>query len=322
MDGVASRHFPRLVAAVVCVSTALTLSLALPAAADDPLGDVVEEAESAIDDPVADATGSVSDSVDAVSEVVSDPTTAGDAVDDVTNTTDGAGDAVDEVVTNTTDGAGDAVDEVVADTTGGAGDAVDEVVADTTGGASETVADVGDALNDANGSVNGVTGQAGGSTPIASDGSTGPALGSTGGSSGSSDGATLRGGPDGDRQRVGGTDRKDRARTDAPGARDWVWEPADRLESTWANIPVGARVEHAAVGDEKDPCLDDPALACLGILFGMGRYAQYFSSVLGVVATTGIGVVALIAVALALGTSGSAALVAAHGRSAATAGRG
>jgi hypothetical protein len=307
MDGVASRHFPRLVAAVVCVSTALTLSLALPAAADDPLGDVVEEAESAIDDPVADATGSVSDSVDAVSEVVSDPTTAGDAVDDVTNTTDGAGDAVDEVVTNTTDGAGDAVDEVVAD---------------TTGGASETVADVGDALNDANGSVNGVTGQAGGSTPIASDGSTGPALGSTGGSSGSSDGATLRGGPDGDRQRVGGTDRKDRARTDAPGARDWVWEPADRLESTWANIPVGARVEHAAVGDEKDPCLDDPALACLGILFGMGRYAQYFSSVLGVVATTGIGVVALIAVALALGTSGSAALVAAHGRSAATAGRG
>ena len=271
----------KFVAAVVGASTAFTLFLAGPAAADDPLGDVVDQTVGgvvdqtgdAIDSTVSDTTQVVGETVDGASDVVSDPTTADSAVGDV--------------------------------------------VADSTAGVGDTVTAVGDAVGDARASTNEAVGAASqvGDASIETDNS--GSTYSTGGGSGDSAAGSL----DGDQQRDGENGRKDRSRAYEIGDQEWVWKPADRLESTWENVPIGLRVEQVAVSDESDPCHDDPALVCLGILYEMGQYAKIVTSVLGVLATTGIGVVGLMAMALALGTSGSAALVASRRRSAAAAGR-
>lgn len=271
----------KFVAAVVGASTAFTLFLAGPAAADDPLGGVVDQTEDAIDSTVSDTTQVVGGTVDGASDVASDPTT------------------------------------VASDTTT-AGQAIGDVVADSTAGVRDTATGVGGAVGDASASTNAAVGGASrvGDASIETDSSAGSAYSSGGGSVDST-----AGGLDGERQRDGENGRKDRSR-DEIGDQEWVWKPADRLESTWENVPVGMRVEQVAVSDERDPCYDDPALVCLGILYEMGRYAKIVTSVLGVLATTGIGVVGLMAMALALGTSGSAALVVARRRSVAAAGRG
>lgn len=271
----------KFVAAVVGASTAFTLFLAGPAAADDPLGGVVDQTEDAIDSTVSDTTQVVGETVDGASDVASDPTT------------------------------------VASDPTT-AGQAVGDVVADSTAGVGDTATAVGGAVGDASATTNAAVGGASrvSDASIETDSSAGSAYSSGGGSVDST-----AGGLDGERQRDGENGRKDRSR-DEIGDQEWVWKPADRLESTWENVPVGMRVEQVAVSDESDPCYDDPALVCLGILYEMGRYAKIVTSVLGVLATTGIGVVGLMAMALVLGTSGSAALVVARRRSVAAAGRG
>lgn len=271
----------KFVAAVVGASTAFTLFLAGPAAADDPLGGVVDQTEDAIDSTVSDTTQVVGETVDGASEVASDPTT------------------------------------VASDPTT-AGQAVGDVVADSTAGVGDTATAVGGAVGDASATTNAAVGGASrvSDASIETDSSAGSAYSSGGGSVDST-----AGGLDGERQRDGENGRKDRSR-DEIGDQEWVWKPADRLESTWENVPVGMRVEQVAVSDESDPCYDDPALVCLGILYEMGRYAKIVTSVLGVLATTGIGVVGLMAMALVLGTSGSVALVAARRRPPATATRG
>jgi hypothetical protein len=273
----------KFVAAVVGASTAFTLFLAGPAAADDPLGGVVDQTEDAIDSTVSDTTQVVGETVDGASDVASDPTT------------------------------------VASDPTT-AGQAVEDVVADSTAGVRDTATAVGGTVGDASASTNAAVGGASrvGDASIETDSSAGSAY-STGSGGGSVD--STAGGLDGEQQRDGENGRKDRSR-DEIGDQQWVWKPADRLESTWENVPVGMRVEQVAVSDENDPCYDDPALVCLGILYEMGRYAKIVTSVLGVLATTGIGVVGLMAMALVLGTSGSAALVVARRRSVAAAGRG
>jgi hypothetical protein len=263
----------KFVAAVVGASTAFTLFLAGPAAADDPLGGVVDQTEDAIDSTVSDTTQVVGETVVGASDIASDPATADNAVGDV--------------------------------------------VADSTAGVGDTVTAVGDAVGDANASTNEAVGASQvGDASIETDGSASSAYST--GSSGDSTAGSL----DGDRPRDGVKGRQDRSRADEIGDQEWMWEPADRLKSTWENVPVGMRVEQVAVGDESDPCHDDPALVCLGILYEMGRYAKIVTSVLGALATTGIGVVGLTAIVLALGTSGSAALVASRRRSAAAAARG
>lgn len=278
----------KFVAAVVGASTAFTLFLAGPAAADDPLGGVVDQTEDAIDSTVSDTTQVVGETVDGASEVASDPTTV--ASDPTT---------------------------VGSDPTT-AGQAVGDVVADSTAGVGDTATAVGGAVGDASATTNAAVGGASrvSDASIETDSSAGSAYSSGGGSVDST-----AGGLDGERQRDGENGRKDRSR-DEIGDQEWVWKPADRLESTWENVPVGMRVEQVAVSDESDPCYDDPALVCLGILYEMGRYAKIVTSVLGVLATTGIGVVGLMAMALVLGTSGSVALVAARRRPPATATRG
>ncbi|HYZ14670.1 MAG TPA: hypothetical protein VFA08_13845 [Actinomycetota bacterium] len=272
----------KFVAAVVGASTAFTLYLAGPAAADDPLGGVADQTGDAIDSTVSDTTQVVSETVDGASDVASDATT------------------------------------VASEPTTTAGQAVGDVVADTTAGVRDTVTAAGGAVGDASASTNTAVSGASrvGDASIATDGSTDSAYSSGGGS-----GDTTAGGLDGDRQRDE-KGRNDRSRANQIGDQEWVWRPADRLKSTWENVPVGMRAEQVAVGDESDPCRDDPGLVCLGILYEMGRYAKIVTSVLGVLATTGIGVIGLVTMAVALGMSGSAALVAACRRSPAAATRG
>jgi hypothetical protein len=275
----------KLFAAVVGASTAFTLFLAGPAAADDPLGGVVDQTEDAIDSTVSDTTQVVGETVDTT-----------------------------QVVGETVDGASDVASEPTT-----ADDAVGDVVADSTAGVRDTVTAVGDAVGEVNASTNEAVGGASqvGDASIETDSSAGSAY-STGGGTGDSTAGSL----DGDRARDGENGSKDRSRADEIGDQEWIWDPADRLESTWESVPVWMRVEQVAVSDESDPCNDDPALVCLGILYEMGRYAKIVTSVLGALATTGIGFVGLMAMALALGTSGSAALVASRRRSAAAAARG
>ncbi len=64
----------KFVAAVVGASTAFTLFLAGPAAADDPVGGVVDQTEDAIDSTVSDTTQVVGETVDGTTDVASDPT--------------------------------------------------------------------------------------------------------------------------------------------------------------------------------------------------------------------------------------------------------
>jgi hypothetical protein len=206
------------------------------------------------------------------------------------------------------------IDETVDDATDAAGDAVETVtgVAGSAAGLNEVAATAGDAVDDATGSASGDEGGATGQT----NGDLGATDGSAGSGSGPSGGGDRRdGGHD------GSTAVNDRTREDAFGIREWVWEPADRLGSTWANVPLRARAGQVVAADEKDPCRNDPWLVCLGVLYGIGPYAEFFSSVLGVMATTGMGVLGLMMLALALGTSGSAALIVARKRAVAATGR-
>jgi hypothetical protein len=54
---------------------------------------------------------------------------------------------------------------------------------------------------------------------------------------------------------------------------------------------------------------------CLDLLFGQGEFVKLGANVLGILATTGIGVIELMVIALVLGVGGSGALVAARERS-------
>jgi hypothetical protein len=53
---------------------------------------------------------------------------------------------------------------------------------------------------------------------------------------------------------------------------------------------------------------------CLDVLFGQGEFVKLGDDVLGILATTGVGVIGLMVIALVLGVSGSGALVAARDR--------
>ena len=60
---------------------------------------------------------------------------------------------------------------------------------------------------------------------------------------------------------------------------------------------------------EVDPCEDDPGLACLGLLFGIGEFAEAGGDVLGLfLAATGVVLRGLIVLAFALLLAGVVAL--------------
>jgi hypothetical protein len=287
-----TRRGASLVVAIVCSSTALVLFAPASAFADDPL---VENVDVALDDPlVEDVDADLNGTVDDATEVVGDP------VDDAT-----------EVVGDPVDDASEVVGDPVDDAAEVVGDPVDEVtdpVADPISDANGLATTAGDGVvatsNDAAGQIGQTSNQSAGHSP------TGPA----GGSGGEARDAFV----DDAEGKNGGATRQ-RERDAQPGeAEGWVWKPSDRLQLVRANgsgnVPA---VVVATAGEDADPCRDDASLVCLGLLYEIGRYARSLSAVFGVVATTGVGIIGLMAIALALGTTGSAALVASRGRSAA-----
>ena len=80
---------------------------------------------------------------------------------------------------------------------------------------------------------------------------------------------------------------------------------------------LGYQGETGSGGQEPttDPCELDQRLVCLGLLFGLGEFADTGARVLGdVLASTGVGVIGLMALTAMLLIAGSAALAASSRR--------
>lgn len=207
-----------------------------------------------------------------------------DDLSDATGSTEG-------VVEDTVEDVTEVVTEVVNEVSEAAEDGTDEVTA--------AVDDVVDEVNDAtNTATNDVT---------QADGIAGAVEGSSGSDSGGNPAAHGGGGSrTGERERAGFLVTISRAGD--PGSRRW--EPVNPLGVGLTGTSSGVLLQTG----ESDPC-EDLRSVCLGLLFGQGEFVRLGPNVLGVLATTGIGVIGLMVIALALGVGGSGALVAARDRS-------
>jgi hypothetical protein len=210
----------------------------------------------------------------ALADLLNDPEGSTQGV--VEDTVEDVTEVVTEVVNEVTEAAGDGTDEVTT--------AVDDVVNDTADGAND-VTQGGDATNGITGTVDGSSG---------SDAGGNPAAHGRGGS------AT------GDRERAGFLVTITRA--SHPGA--WRWEPVNPLGAGLAGMSGGVLLQ--TTGDD-DGC-ESSRSVCLDVLFGQGEFVKLGDDVLGILATTGVGVIGLMVIALVLGVSGSGALVAARDR--------
>ena len=76
-----------------------------------------------------------------------------------------------------------------------------------------------------------------------------------------------------------------------------------------------AVVSAAGSSEPDDPCEESAGVVCLGLLFGLGDFADAGNTVLGFLAMTGLGILGLVLLAFGLGAVGSGALVAAGRRS-------
>jgi len=63
-----------------------------------------------------------------------------------------------------------------------------------------------------------------------------------------------------------------------------------------------------------DPCDSDQSLVCLGLLYGLGDFADVGAKVIANLAQTGVGVIGLAALALLLAIAGSSAVAASSRR--------
>ena len=268
--------------AVFCVLGVLLLSLPAQALADGVVlggvGDVIDD----VTESAGDAVEEVTDEVDAIVEPVNEG--ASDVVEPVTE-------EVGDVAGSVTDSVGDAVDEATG--------TVDEAVEEVSGAVDDVTDGVSDAAGTAGGAADGVTGswdQTVASGPSAStdgqggDGSTEPTTSGPGASSTGSSSPT--------------------------GGARWMHREVDRPYFRWdfSGDVLGMRVPSAQIveggsGPNEDPCNDDVQLVCLGLLYGLGDFADTPAQVLGLLATTGIGVIALVKLAVGLGIAGSTALV-------------
>jgi hypothetical protein len=91
-----------------------------------------------------------------------------------------------------------------------------------------------------------------------------------------------------------------------------------------ASVARLALDQMAALGASgENPCDEDKPSVCLDLLYGLGDSDSLSARVLGIVALTGIGVIALIVIALSLSATGSGFLIAAGRQAGVTAdGRG
>jgi hypothetical protein len=71
---------------------------------------------------------------------------------------------------------------------------------------------------------------------------------------------------------------------------------------------VAAGGSHLRALAAEDPCVTDPSLVCLGLLFGIGDFADAAADVLGALALTGFRILLVLAVAGGLLVLGSISL--------------
>lgn len=270
-------------------------------------------------DAVGNTDGVVAETGDALADAENETTEAADTVSDVTETANGATEAADEGAGEVTTAAGNSVNDA-NETTQEATNSVTEAVGQA-GDQAENTANVvteaaGGVVDDAETTANDVTEAADPSKAI------------TGIAGGNSDSDADRR-PAGESVSGGGRDGKDRpgssiAAREASDSGLRQWEPVNPLGWALTGTSSGVLFEQSAdsvAARESDPCEDDPQLVCLGLLYGDKESANHGADVLGIVATTGIGVIGLMLLALGLSIGGSGSLVAARGRSAVAAGR-
>ena len=226
----------------------------------------------------------------------------GDTVDEVTGSagdvTDPITEPVDEVVEPVTETVDDAVGEVTVTVDGAVGE-VTETVDGAVGEVTETVDGAADAISD------GVSEGAGGSEQGIAD------------TQGEADGSRPSATSVGDTAEGGGAQPAFTSGSGRAGIRFRLEFSRDVL-GPWVPSPEGA-VDSEAGQTSEDPCVD-AQLVCLGLLYGMGEFADGQTQVLNFLATTGIGVIALMMLASGLGIAGSMALLGSRSGSAATAG--
>jgi hypothetical protein len=211
----------------------------------------------------------------ALADLLDDPEGSTEGV--VEDTVEDVTEVVTEVVNEVTEAAGDGTDEVAT--------AVDDVVTDTADTAND-VTQLGDATGGITGTVDGSSGSDAGGSP-ASHGRGGSATGG--------------------RERAGFLVTITRA----SHTGSWRWKPVNPLGAGLTGMSGGVLLQTTGDGD---PC-EGSRSVCLDVLFGRGEFVKLGDDVLGILATTGVGVIGLMVIALLLGVSGSGALVAARARS-------
>ena len=211
-----------------------------------------------------------------VGDVVS---TAADTTGDVVNT---AADTTGDVVNTAADTTGDVVN-TAADTTGD----VVNTAADTTG---DVASSVGETMNAGSGSINGDT--------FGDDSS---------GASGS--------GPSTATANNRSNDQIGHITSAASGLHPHWQVRRDAYEEHLSVVGYQGGTGSGGQEPTTDPCKLDRRLVCLGLLFGLGEFPDTGAEVLGhVLASTGVGVIALMGLTAMLLIVGSAALAASSRR--------
>jgi hypothetical protein len=213
----------------------------------------------------------------ALADVVPDITQVVDPVEEVIDAVD---DPVNEVI--------DAVDDPM--------EAVIDAVDDPVDGGIETVDDT----------VNGVTGVvANAANEAASTAGAAPSAATASGGEGASGSAAFH-------VETGGPAARKASTANLVGRTgESAWVPYGLREPVpavagWGG-PIAEPGQNAA---QADPCEQDESLVCLGVLYGLGEFADAGTEVLGVLVTTGAAVVGLLVLAAGLAVAGVWALVA------------
>lgn len=193
----------------------------------------------------------------------------------------------------------------VGQTAGGAVESVGDAAAEVVNEA-PTVEEAQRAAGNASGQVQGNAGAAA-NNESASGGSAADAIAGSGGS------ADLGASPGAGKQAEHGAQPKDERITVATTGSTWRRTHFARLgvvvpAASFLYEPLTLQGS-SADETEVDPCEDDPGLACLGLLFGIGEFAEAGSDILGLfLAATGVALRGLIVLAFALLLAGVVAL--------------
>jgi hypothetical protein len=227
-----------------------------------------------------------------IASAIDDPTGAiSDPVNAVTGTTT---DATDTVTGTTTD----ATDTV----TGTATDATDTV----TGTATDATGQITGTATDATGQV---TGTIENTAAWVTDDPTRLGSSATTGLTSSQETGSVSTDPTGQGSVGGSIARSGSSRAGAPR-----WAALRLSEASYvpgSGIDIRSEDEEPTAGD---PCESDQRLVCLGVLYGLGDFADVGAKVIASLGQTGIAVLGLAALALLLAMAGSSALAASSRR--------